>query len=108
MATTWQDILTEESSVHCLAQKIGGKVLSFGFKPDTPIDVSLNLMQLGMDSLMASEMSRWWSLTFGLVMIVLEIMNLLSSESLGHIVAEKLEKKLQVAVDNTGAGDQAR
>ena len=80
----------------------------FGFKPDAPIDVSLNLMQLGMDSLMASEISRWWRLTFGLELAVLEIMNPLSLEPLSHIVAKKLKKKLQVAVDNTDAGDQAR
>ena len=78
MATTWQDILTEESSVHCLAQEMGSKVLGFGFKPDAPIDVSLNLMQLGMDSLMTSEMSRWCRSTFGHEMTVLEIMNPLS------------------------------
>ena len=99
------DILTEESSVECLAQEIGRKVLSFGFKPDAPIDLSLNLMQLGMDSLMASEMSRWWRLIFGLEMTVLEIMNPLSLGSLGHIIAEKLKQKLQVAADNTDAGD---
>lgn len=108
MATTWQDILTEESSVHCLAQEIARKVLSFGFKPDAPIDVSLTLMQLGMDLLMASEMSRWWRLTFGFEMTVLEITNSLSLESLGHMVAEKLKTKLQVAADDTNLGDQAR
>ena len=102
------DILMEESSVNCLAQEIGRKVLSFGFKPDAPIDVSLNLMQLGMDSLMASEMSRWWRLTFGLEMTVLEIMNPLSLESLGHLVAEKLKEKLQVAGDAANTGDQTR
>ena len=102
------DVLTEESSVHFIAQEIGRKVLSFGFKPDAPIDVSLNLIQLGMDSLMASEMSRWWRLIFGLEMTVLEIMNPLSLESLGHIVAEKLKKKLQVAADDTNTGGQAR
>ena len=107
-STNNPDILTEQSSVDCLAQEIGRKVLSFGFKPDAPIDVSLNLMQLGMDSLMASEMSRWWRLTFGLEMTVLEIMNPLSLESLGHLVAEKLKRKLQVAADTTNTGEQAK
>ena len=48
-------------------------------------------MQLGMVPLMASEMSRWWRLTFGLEMTILEIMNSLSLEYLGHLVAEKLK-----------------
>ena len=102
------NILMEESSVDFLAQEIGRKVLGFGFKPDAPIDMSLNLMQLGMDSLMASEMSRRWRLTFGLKMTILEIINPLSLESLSHLVAEKLKEKLQVAGGTANSSDQIR
>ena len=102
------NILMEESSVEFLAQEIGRKVLSFGFKPDAPIDMSLDLIQLGMDSLMASEISRWWRLTFGLEMTILEVMNPLSLEYPGHLVAEKLKEKLQVAGDAANTVDQTR
>lgn len=48
------DVLADQSSAEFLAHEIGRKVLSFGFKPDAHIDTSLTLVQLGMDSLMAS------------------------------------------------------
>ena len=61
-----------------------------------------------MDSSRASEISRWWRLTFGLEMTILEIMNPLSLESLRHLVAEKLKEKLQVAGDTANTSDQKR
>ena len=67
-----------------------------------------NLKQLKMDSLIASEMSRWWRLTFGLEMTILEIINPLSWESLRHPIAGKLKEKLQVARDAANNGNQTR
>lgn len=50
-------------------------------------------------------MRRWWKLTFGLEMSILEIMRPMSLEGWGCMVVEKLREKLAGLPDFAEAGD---
>ena len=86
-------ILSEESSAKFLALILGQKVFKFMMKPEEDIDISLSLIQIGMDSWMAIELRRWWMQAFGLDISVLEIMGSGTLEQLGRVAAEGLRKK---------------
>ena len=87
------DILSKKSNIEFLALEIGQKVFKFMLKQED-VDISLSLAQIGMDSLMAIELRRWWKQVFGLDISVLEIMGSGTLEELGKVAAEGLEKKL--------------
>lgn len=52
---------------------------------------------MGLDSLMAIELRRWWRIALGLDVSVLEIMGAGTLEELGKIAAEKLVSKSRVS-----------
>ena len=88
------DVLGEQDSVEYLAQEIGKKILSFTTRPDDDIDTTLGLVQVGLDSLVAIELRRWWKQSFGAEVSVLEIMNCGTVLGLGEIAAEGLRRRL--------------
>ena len=90
------EILGEKASIEYIALEIGQKVLNFMLRPDDDVDISLGLSQIGLDSLMAIELRRWWKQAFKLEISVLEIMASGTLEQLGKIAAEGVKKKLQV------------
>lgn len=90
------DILGEKASADYLAHEIGQKVLNFMLKPDDEVDISLGLTQIGLDSLMAIELRRWWKQAFRLEISVLEIMGSGTLEELGKVAGEGVRKKLNV------------
>ncbi len=61
---------------------------------DETVDTSLSVTQVGLDSLMAIELRRWFRVTLGIQTSVLEIMGAESLAHLGRLIAEKLKGKL--------------
>ncbi|EON95815.1 putative polyketide synthase protein [Phaeoacremonium minimum UCRPA7] len=87
-------VLTQEDSIEYLAVEIGRKIFAFMMKDEADMDTSLSLAQIGMDSLMAIELRRWWKQTFGLDISTLEIMGSGTLKALGSLAAEGVAKKL--------------
>lgn len=87
-------ILSEKTSIEFLAREIGGKVYDFMLKPGEEVDISLSLAQMGLDSLMATELRRWFRQVLGLQVSVLEIMGSGSLNQLAETVAGSLKAKL--------------
>ncbi|TLD29263.1 hypothetical protein PspLS_03907 [Pyricularia sp. CBS 133598] len=88
--------LTEAESVEFLGREVGAKVFSLMLKEDDEVvDTSLTLQQIGLDSLMAIELRRWWKNSLGLEITVLDIMALGTLEALGEAAAAGLKTKLE-------------
>ena len=97
-------ILSQQSSTEYLASEIGRKVHGFMLKPDEEeVNISLSLGQIGLDSLMAIELRRWWKQAFGVDISVLEIMGSGTLEQLGKVAAERLGERLG-ALEEQGDG----
>ena len=62
-------------------------------KDEADLDTSLTLVQIGLDSLMAIELRRWWKQALGLEISVLEIMASGSLEALGAVAAKGLKER---------------
>jgi hypothetical protein len=86
-------VLKEKISVEFLAREIGGKVYDFMLKPGEDVDIGLSLSQMGLDSLMATELRRWLRQMLGLQVSVLEIMGSGSLRQLAETVAGGLTTK---------------
>ena len=92
-----ETVLADDASVEFLAVETGRKIYDFLLRPDTPVDTSLSLSQVGLDSLTAIELRRWFRQAFGLQISVLEIMGSASLKQLGETVAAKLKEKYTAA-----------
>ena len=88
------DLLDEKENEAFLAQEIGQKVSAFMLKDAEDVDIEMTLTALGVDSLMAIELRRWWKQVFGLEMSVLEIMGSGTILELGKVAAQRLKLKL--------------
>ncbi|RSL77235.1 hypothetical protein CEP51_009247 [Fusarium floridanum] len=91
-------ILANESTVDFLAVEIGRKINDFLLKPDTAIDTSLRLSEMGLDSLTAIELRRWFRQASGLQVSVLEMMGAASLRQLAGTVAARLGEKVAVGL----------
>lgn len=87
------DILVRSEITEYLATEIGKKVYAFMLKSEDDLDIKLSLTQIGLDSLMAIELRRWWKLAFGLQISVLEIMSAGTLTALGTLAAQNLRTK---------------
>ncbi|XDG05435.1 hypothetical protein ABKA04_005050 [Annulohypoxylon sp. FPYF3050] len=86
--------LDTPESITFLAMEIGKRVYSFMLKPIEEVDISLSLVDVGLDSLMAVEMRRLWKQMFGTTISVLEIMSLGALENFGKLAAQGLKQQL--------------
>lgn len=75
--------------------EIGKKVMEYRLRPDEEVDTSLSLVQMGMDSLKAVELRRWWRQLFGLEVGVFEIMVARPLEQLAKGTAERIRDVLK-------------
>lgn len=88
-------MLEEKESTDYLADEIGRRIFRFMMKPEEDMDVGMNLSGIGMDSLMAIELRRWWKQAFGLDISVLEIMGSGTLASLGKMAGQGLKVKFE-------------
>nr|RBQ99445.1 hypothetical protein FVER53263_20062 [Fusarium verticillioides] len=88
------EILAKKESIAFLSIEIGTKVNDFLLRPDGPVDPSLRLSEMGLDSLTAIELRRWFSQVFGLQVSVLEMIGAPSLREVARIVATRLGEKL--------------
>ncbi len=86
-------ILADKASIDFLALETGQKIHDFLLRPDAEVNIELSLSQIGLDSLTAIELRRWFRQAFGLQISVLEIMGSGSLRQLGGVVAGKLGEK---------------
>ncbi|KAI9742970.1 MAG: hypothetical protein M1818_003265 [Claussenomyces sp. TS43310] len=86
--------LDSPESAAFLALEIGKRVYTFMLKPIEEVDISLSLVDIGLDSLMAVEMRRLWNQMFGTTISVLEIMSLGALENFGKLAAQGLKERL--------------
>lgn len=87
------DLLNDMSSERYLAEEIGRKIFNFMMRPVDDMSISLTLAQIGLDSLMAIEVRRWWNQVLGFEISMFEIMNAGTIAELGTLAAGGLKTK---------------
>lgn len=90
-------LLAESGTVGFLASEIGKEVLGFIIRSESDVDVSKTLAELGLDSLVAHELRRWFRQVFGITMSVLEIMGAGTLMQLGEVIKDRLVESLHHA-----------
>lgn len=88
-------LLQAESTLTFLAHEIGRKIYDFLLRPEEEVDLGLTLAQMGLDSLMAIELRRWFKGAFGLTLSVLEIVGSGTLRQLAGLVAAKLGERME-------------
>ena len=91
-AKTDTTFLKDPKTSNLLAEEIGKKLCGFLLKPSDNLQISTSVSELGMDSLVAIEMRRWWRQVFGFDISVLEMLGIGTLEALGQHAAQGLLK----------------
>ncbi|KAF2821460.1 KR domain-containing protein [Ophiobolus disseminans] len=85
-------ILDDKQAAETLALEIGKKVFTLILRDPEHVHVGMSMQDIGLDSLMAIELKRWWRQTFGREVSVLEMMGSGSLLELGHLAVGTLKK----------------
>ena len=88
------ELLDHADSEALLAAEISAKVYGLMLKEAESVDVELGLGAMGVDSLMAIELRKWWKRAFGLELSILEIMGFDTIGELSRATARRLKAKL--------------
>ncbi|KAM0256221.1 hypothetical protein ACHAQJ_005092 [Trichoderma viride] len=85
-------LLDTPSSLEFLTTQIGLCIYNLMSRDVKELDLSLNLTQLGVDSLVAIEIRNWWRRTLGVNISVLEFMSAGSIANLGKLAAKTIKE----------------
>jgi aryl carrier-like protein len=88
-------LLLDKSHTDYLAEEIRRRIFRSMMKPEDDLELGLSLPQVGMDSLMAIELRRWWKKAFSFDISVLEIMGAGTLEQLGKVTGQALHAKYE-------------
>ncbi|PTB51813.1 hypothetical protein M431DRAFT_19014 [Trichoderma harzianum CBS 226.95] len=90
-------LLDTPSNLDFLTAQIGTCIYNLMSRDVKDLDLSLNLTQLGVDSLVAIEIRNWWRRTLGVNVSVLEFMGAGSIENLGKLAAKGIKEAHRAA-----------
>lgn len=83
-------IFKTQEAANILALEIGKQLFDLLLKPHEDLNTSLPLVDLGLDSLVATELRAWWKQVFAFDISVLEMLGTGSLQALGQHAAEGL------------------
>ncbi len=89
-----KSILKTNEAVETLAIEIGRSIFSLALRDPEQLRLDLTPLDLGLDSLLAIELKRWWRQMFGREVSVLEITGAGSLLELGELAVRTLDKVL--------------
>ncbi|KAI1098293.1 putative polyketide synthase [Jackrogersella minutella] len=89
-----REVLRTDEAATLLAMEIGRKVLGLLGQSADELKMGLGLSDLGMDSLIGIEMRKWWKVSFGFEVSLLEMLGMGTLEALGRHAATGLYKSL--------------
>ncbi|RFU76193.1 polyketide synthase [Trichoderma arundinaceum] len=90
-------LLDTPSNLEFLTAQIGMCIYNLMSRDVKELDLSLNLTQLGVDSLVAIEIRNWWRRTIGVNVSVLEFMGAGSIANLGKLAAKAIKESHRAA-----------
>ena len=83
-------ILRSDESTELLAMEIGKKLFGLLLIMNREVDTSTSPAELGLDSLVATELRAWWKLSLGFDINTLEMLSMGTLEALGKRAADGL------------------
>lgn len=83
-------ILKTADAVNFVASEIGKRLFTLLLKPEEDLNISLSLVDLGLDSLLGIELRAWWQQMFGFDIGVLEMLGMGTLEALGQHAVDRL------------------
>ncbi|KAK5996166.1 Highly reducing polyketide synthase gloL [Cladobotryum mycophilum] len=90
-------VLADPSSIDLLAIEAGRKVNMLLLREDNDVLPELTLLQMGLDSLTAVELRRWFKQVLKVQVRALEMTNAMSLKQIGELLASKLIEKFAPA-----------
>lgn len=90
-------VLHSKKAIEFLAVEIGNKILSLLLKDVQNIRPDMHVQELGLDSLMAIELRRWWKQAFGIEISVWEITAVEKLVELGELAAKGFAGRFSTA-----------
>ena len=73
--------------------EVGKKLSGLVLADDSDLELSANMMNIGLDSLVAVEIRGWWKLTFGFDISTMDILSLGTLEAVGQRITTELIAK---------------
>lgn len=89
-------ILNGDNAINLLSETIGRKILDLTLQSQEEVTLGMTIGQLGLDSLTAMEVRRWWKQALSLEISVLEILGAGTLRELGVTAANHLQQKFDI------------